>query len=138
MTTGKISRRFAFRFDPRYQRVARAFGVTPERAWVEVTDDELRARFGGWRLRTPLDNIAGVDRTGPYRFMKTAGPPRLGVTDLGLTFASNGERGVLITFRERVPAIEPLGMLRHPELTVTVAEPDELAALLLERIRPRS
>jgi hypothetical protein len=29
-------------------------------------------------------------------------------------------------------------VLRHPELTVTVAEPDELAALLLERIGCRS
>jgi hypothetical protein len=126
--------RFSFRFDPKYARLNRRFGVSPDRAWVEVTEDELGARFGSWHLRTPLDNVASVELTGPYRFIKTAGPARLGVTDLGLTFATNGERGVLITFHRRVAGIEPLGLLRHGELTVTVAEPEALADLLRERI----
>ena len=130
-----MSRRFSFRFDPRYEKVAALFGVTPTRASVEVTDDELHARFGRWRLSTPLRNIAAVSQTGPYRFYKTAGPARLGVTDRGLTFATNGERGVLISFHDPVSAIEPFGLVRHPELTVTVAEPDELTAVLSERIR---
>lgn len=114
--------RFEFRFDPAYQRAARPFGITPARAWVEVDDQELRARYGPWRLRTPRSNISGVAITGPYRFYRTAGPARLGVTDIGLTFASNGERGVLISFTKRVRAIDPLGLMRHPELTVTVAD----------------
>jgi hypothetical protein len=125
-----VARRFWFRFDPRYRRVNAGFGVTPDHAWVEVTDDELQARFGPWRLRTPLDNVASAEVTGPYRFFKTAGPARLGVTDLGLTFATNGARGVLIKFKKRVPGIEPIGILRHGELTVTVADPEELAELL--------
>jgi hypothetical protein len=133
-----VTRRFWFRFDPRYRSVNRRFGVTPDHAWVDVSEDELEARFGPWHLRTRLDNVAGADITGPYRFYKTAGPARLGVTDLGLTFATNGERGVLITFRKRVAGIEPLGLLRHGELTVTVAEPDELVELLRERIPPPS
>jgi hypothetical protein len=132
--SGSVKRRFSFRFDLRYQALAKRFGVTPEHAWVEVSDDELRARFGPWRLRTPLQNVASVELTGPYHFVKTAGPARLGVTDLGLTFATNGDRGVLISFRKRVPGIDPLGVLRHGELTVTVAEPDELASALKERI----
>ena len=127
-----MTRRFLFQFDPRYQALAKRFGVTPEHAWVEVGDDELRARFGPWLLRTPLENIASVELTGPYRFVKTAGPARLGITDLGLTFASNGDRGVLISFRKRVSGIDPLGVLRHRELTVTVAEPDELARTLTD------
>jgi hypothetical protein len=129
-----VTHRFSFRFDPRYQALAKRFGVTPERARVEVTDDKLYARFGPWRLHTPLQNISSVQMTGPYHFIKTAGPARLGVTDLGLTFATNGDRGVLIRFRRRVPGIEPLGLLRHGELTVTVAEPEELARVLKERI----
>ncbi|MBV8430831.1 MAG: hypothetical protein JO244_06695 [Solirubrobacterales bacterium] len=127
------TRRFLFRFDPRYARMGRPFGVSPERAWVEVTGNEFRARFGRWRFHTSLDNVASVELTGPYELYRTAGPARLGVTDLGLTFATNGDRGVLITFKERVPGIEPLGLLRHGELTVTVAEPEELAALLARR-----
>jgi hypothetical protein len=129
-----MTRRFLFRFDPKYARINQRFGVTPDRAWVEVTDDELRAQFGLWRVRTPLANVASAAITGPYRFAKTAGPARLGVTDLGLTFASNGERGVLITFKKRIAGIEPFGILRHGELTVTVAEPVELTSLLRERL----
>ncbi len=127
------TRRFWFRFDPRYARLGRQFGVRPERAWVVVTEEDLQARFGRWRVRTPLDNVKSVELTGPYRFFKTAGPARLGVTDLGLTFATNGERGVLITFKKRVAGIEPIGLLRHGELTVTVAHPEELTQILRER-----
>ncbi|HEX8975068.1 MAG TPA: hypothetical protein VF781_01040 [Solirubrobacteraceae bacterium] len=126
--------RFAFRFTPAYRRAARVFGITPANSWVEVGGGMLRARFGPWRLHTPLANIAAVEITGPYAFLKTAGPARLGITDRGLTFATNGDRGVLITFREPVPGIEPTGRLRHPELTVTVAAVDGLAALLRDHI----
>jgi hypothetical protein len=126
-------KRFAFRFTPPYQRAARLFGVTPAKAWVQIADGNLDAHFGPWRLRTPLVNIVAVEVTGPYAFLKTAGPPHLGITDRGLTFASNSERGVLMTFREPVPGIEPTGRLRHPELTVTVADVDGLASLLSEQ-----
>ena len=122
--------RFVFRFAPAYRNAARPFGITPGRAWVEVDDEQLVATYGPWRLRTPRSNISGVEITGPYRFYRTAGPARLGVTDAGLTFASNGDRGVLISFYERVPAIDPLKLIRHPELTVTVADVDGLARAL--------
>jgi len=104
---------------------------------VEVGDRELNARFGRWRVRAPLANIADVAVTGPYAFLKTAGPARLAITDRGLTFATNGERGVLISFHKPVRGLDPLGMLRHPELTVTVAEVAELAELLRARSSPR-
>ena len=122
--------RFAFRFDPAYQRAARPFGITPENAWVEVDAGRLEAHFGPWRVNTPLGNVDSVQTTGPYRFFKTAGPARLGITDLGLTFATNGDRGVLINFVTKVRGIEPLGVLRHPELTVTVQDIEGLARAL--------
>lgn len=133
MSSGR--QRFEFRFVPSYARAASLFGITPENAWVEVGEDELVARYGRWQLSTPLSNIAAVDVTGPYRFVKTAGPPRLGITDVGLTFASNGERGVLLRFHEKVPGLRPL---RHPELTVTVADPDALAELIRQRQRSQN
>ena len=71
--------------------------------------------------------------TGPYAFWKTAGPARLAITDRGLTFATNGDRGVLVRFANRVRGIDPLGLVRHPELTVTVADVDGLAELLRAR-----
>jgi hypothetical protein len=128
--------RFEFAFAPEYRRLARLFGVTPANAWVEVRDSELEARFGRWRVRTPLANIREVAVTGPYHLLKTAGPARLGVTDRGLTFATNGDRGVLITFRKKVRGLDRWGLIQHPELTVTVADVNKLAALLQERVTP--
>jgi hypothetical protein len=122
--------RFDFRFAPAYRRAARPFGITPERAWVQIDDEYLVANYGPWRLRTTLANISRAAITGPYRFYRTAGPARLGITDGGLTFASNGDEGVLISFRTRVPAIDPLRLIRHPELTVTVADVHGLLSAL--------
>ena len=125
--------RFAFCFARTYHLPARAFGISPTSAFVDVGDVELDARFGPWRVSTPLANITNVAVTGPYAFLKTAGPARLAITDRGLTFATNGDRGVLISFGTPVRGLDPLGILRHPELTVTVAEVDRLAGLLHAR-----
>ena len=126
----KLAERFDFIWDPAYRRAARPFGITPRNAWVDVDDEMVDARFGPWRLRVPRSNLTGVTATGPYRFFKTAGPARLGVTDAGLTFATNGDRGVLLSFHEKVRASGPTRFLRHPELTVTVADVDGLVATL--------
>jgi len=131
-----VPTRFPFRFDATYRRLARPFGVTPDRAWVDVGDEELEARYGPWRIRTSTSNIADAEVTGPYSFLKTAGPARLGITDRGLTFASNGDRGLRITFHSPVHGIGRFGWIRHPELTVTVLDVDGLAEALARHIRP--
>ncbi len=80
-----------------------------------------------WHVQTALDDIIDFAITGPYMFVKTAGPADLSLDDRGLTFATNGNRGVRLIMREAIPGIEPFGLLRHPNLTVTVANCDELA-----------
>jgi hypothetical protein len=122
--------RFEFRFSRSYRLAARPFGITPQSAWVQIDDGHLLANYGPWRLDTTLANINRVAITGPYWFYRTAGPARLGVTDGGLTFASNGEQGVLLSFRKGVPAIDPFRLIRHPELTVTVADVPGLVSAL--------
>lgn len=122
--------RFQFAFAPAYRRAARAFGITEENAWVDVGEGGFDARFGRWRVQTPLSNIKDVALTGPYRFLKTAGPARLAVTDRGLTFATNAQRGVRVSFQNAVHGIDPFGLISHPELTVTVLDVERLAALL--------
>ncbi len=122
--------RFEFAFEPSYRRLAVAFGVTPSTAWVQVSEAGFDARFGPWRVRTPLANIKDVAVTGPYRFIKTAGPARLAITDRGLTFATNGKLGVRVSFATAVRGLDPLGLIRHPELTVTVADVNRLVTLL--------
>jgi hypothetical protein len=108
--------------------------VTPSSAWLDVDEANLDAHFGPWRVVTPLANIRDVAETGPYAFFKTAGPARLAITDRGLTFATNGDRGVLISFRLPVRGLDPLGVVRHRELTVTVTEVSRLATLLRARL----
>lgn len=123
-------RRFEFGFEPRYRRASRLFGIRPDTAWIEVGDETLTVRFGPWRVATPLANIADVTITGPYAYIKTAGPARLGITDRGLTFATNGRRGVRLQFREPITGMDPWGALRHPNLTLTAADCAGLAAAL--------
>ena len=124
---------FDFSFASSYRAVARIFGIRPSTAWVEVSDERLDARFGPWRVSTARTNVLDAVVTGPYAFFKTAGPARLAITDLGLTFASTDAQGVLITFARPVRGLDPFGLLRHPELTVTVRETNRLAVLLAQR-----
>ncbi len=121
---------FDFDFDPLYRAVALAFGITPGRASVHVEGGRIVARFGPWRLATDVANVAGTEVTGPYRTLTTIGPAHLSLADRGLTFSSNGRRGLCIRFKEPVPGLEPTGRLRHPGLTVTVADVDGLASAL--------
>ena len=122
------TRRFNFAFETRMVPFALAFGVTPLTAWVEVDGRELRIRFGPWSARTPLENITGATVTGPYSFRKVAGPAHLSFADGGATFATSTKRGVCLEFREPIPALLPLGLLRHSGLTITVDDPEALVA----------
>jgi hypothetical protein len=125
---------FAFEFDPLHRRMSRLFGVSVGSAVVSLTATEFDACFGPWRLSTPYTNIRDVAVTGPYQLIKTIGPPRLSISDRGLTFATNSRAGVCLNFRSPVRGVEPTGHLRHPNLTVTVADPQGLAEALRARL----
>lgn len=125
-----MTRDFAFDFEGRYRLPALLFGITPSTALVTVTDDELLVRFGPWRLGTPLANVAGTQLSGDYAFHRTAGPAHLSFADRGITFATNSRRGLCVSFVDPVAAMEPTGTLRHPGATMTVADPEALAAAL--------
>lgn len=125
--------RFEFRFTRPYRLAALPFGVTPRTAYVEViqrADPELRVRFGPWSLRTPMSNVASAQRTGPYSFVRTAGPAHLSFTDRGVTFATNGDSGVCVQLHVPVRGIDPTGTIRHPGVTMTVADVAGLLAAL--------
>src|SRR5439155_6844029 len=83
-----LTGRFGFRFDHWYRLAALPFGVSPATASVAVDDDPhdgrvLVARFGPWRVRTPVTNVAGTTVTGPYATILTIGPPHVSLLDLG-------------------------------------------------------
>ncbi len=121
---------FRFRFSPWYLAAGLPFGVTPATARVDVDDGQLTVRFGPWKVRTAVANVAGSEVTGPYRAWKTLGPAHLSLADRGLTCATNGQRGLCIRFHQPVAGIEPFGRIRHPGVTVTVEDVEGLAAAL--------
>jgi hypothetical protein len=122
--------RFPFAFDWPGRYASRPFGVTPGSAEVVVTGERLQVRFGPWRVSTTLDNVTGAEVSGPYSWWRIAGPARLSVSDRGLTFATTDRRGVCIAFRRPVPGIDALGLVRHPNLTVTVEDAPGLVEVL--------
>ena len=115
-----------FAFAPLFRAAALPFGIHPGNCSVELLGTHLNVSFGPWTVATPLGNIEGTALTGPYRWLKVIGAPHLSLADHGLTFASNPTAGVCVSFVEPVPGIEPFGWVKHPALTVTVAEPERL------------
>lgn len=97
---------------------------------VRFDGSVLDVSFGLWRVTTTVANIASVEVTGPFAAWKALGA-RLSLADRGLTFGTVSTAGVCVSLRDPVPGIEPTGLVRHPNLTVTVAQP----ALLADRLR---
>ena len=123
-------RQFAFDFDPAHQLSSLPFGVTPATSSIRVTETNLEVRFGLWSVRTPLSNVIGYERSGPYAFAKVAGPARLSFADKGLTFATNTRAGVCLKFATPIRGIDPLGLIRHPGLTLTPVDIEGFLAAL--------
>ena len=126
-TAGPGAGLFEMAFAPRFRLPLATLGVTPATAHVTVTADRLVACFGPWTCRTTPANVRAVDVTGPYRWYRAIGP-RLSLAAHGLPFGTTPARGVCLLLRESVPGIDPLGVIRHPGLTLTVADPERFAA----------
>lgn len=122
--------RHPFAFAPSYRLPALLLGITPRTAWVEVGSAGLEVRYGAWRLRTGLDNLASAERTGGFAWLKTVGPPHLSFADRGISFTPNGDAALCVRFHEPVPGIDPTRLLplRHPGATLGVMDPDRLLA----------
>lgn len=74
---------FQFEFEPRYRWAARPFGLAGH-CFIELTDQEFVARFGPWCVRTARANITACAISGPFGFLRTAGPAHLSLADRGL------------------------------------------------------
>ena len=120
---------FGMAFAHRFRLPLAALGVTPATAHVTLTPDRLIACFGPWVCRTAPSNVRAVSLTGPYRWYRAIGP-RLSLADHGLTFGTTTTRGVCLQLWDPVPGIDPIGLIRHPNLTLTVANPERFAAAM--------
>lgn len=125
---------YSFAFEPPLDRCARLFAVVPTRSYVRVDQHGFEAVYGLWRVATTWANVAEVERTGPYRAWKVAGPARVSVADRGLTMAATTTAGACLKFRRSVGGVEPLGLVRHPALTLGVDDLDTFVADVRARI----
>jgi len=121
---------YDFAFAASYRLPAALFGVLPRTTGVTLGPEGLRVRFGPWRLRTTIANIASAQMTGGFQWLKTAGPAHLSFADRGVTFATNGDAAACVTFHTRVPGIDPTRTITHPGATITVADPASFVAHL--------
>ena len=124
-----IAQTFPFQVPPTYAPLLLAWGVTNNRATVEVDERRLRARFGFFRVETQKANVAEATvRDGPFNPLKAVGV-RYSFEDRSITFGSNTGPMVEIRFREPV-TVRPPGLTRHRALWVSVADPDGLCRVL--------
>lgn len=135
MTDAVPATSYPFAFEPTLDRWARLFAVVPTRSFVHVDDDGFEAVYGSWRVATVWSNVVEVTRTGPYEKWKIAGPAHLSVADRGITMAATTAGGVCLRLREPIPGIEPLGLIRHPGVTLGVADPDSFVRDVSDRLR---
>ncbi|WP_203596802.1 hypothetical protein [Actinomadura bangladeshensis] len=131
MHSESAAERFEFGFDRRMARPLSLLGVRPNTCHLTLGSSRLEVRFGPWTVRTTLDNVAGAEITGPYSAWKVIGA-RMSLADRGLTFGTSTEQGVCIRFHRPVRGLEPAGLLRHPGLTITLADPSTVARRLQE------
>lgn len=120
--------RFPFRLGRRSVPILLVFGVRPGNAYVDLDGETLDARFGFYRVRTPLSNVVSWRIEGPWRWITAIGVRR-GIRHADLSFGGTHHGGVRLDFAEPVR----VGFLRAPALYVTVEDLEGLAAALAER-----
>lgn len=135
MTDPRPAVSYPFAFERPLDRWARLFAVVPSRSFVIVDDDGFEAIYGSWRVATVWSNVTDVERTGPYRWWKIAGPAHLSVADRGITMAATPSGGVCISVHEPVRGLDPLGVVRHPSVTLGVEDPDTFVRDVEQRRR---
>jgi hypothetical protein len=119
--------RFPIRVGRRSWPVLMFFGVRPDHAWVELGDD-LDVRFGWYRFRTPMSNLASWRIEGPFLWITAIGV-RMSIRHGDVTFGGSPHGGVRIDFRDPVR----WGPLRVPAIYVPADDLEALAAELEAR-----
>jgi hypothetical protein len=129
------TRHFDFLFDRPARYLLAALGITPATSGVDVGAEEMKIRYGPWRLSVDRRNVKAASVTGPFSAWRAIGP-RLSLADRGVTFGTNTRAGVCVALWQPIAALAPRRLLTHPAVTLTVDRPAELARLL-KRGRPQ-
>jgi len=95
-------RRYPIRVGNRSRLLLRvAFGVTPDRAWVDVGDGVIRVRFGRFLVTAPIADAVGWRIEGPWAWITAIGV-RMSIRHRDISFAGSPRGGVRVDFRRRV------------------------------------
>ena len=121
------ARRFPIRLGRKSRPLLLLFGARAANCYVEV-DGDLHARFGFFRLSTPVENIKRWRIEGPWLWITAIGVRR-GIRDGVWSFGGNHQASVRLDFQRPVR----WGPFRAPALYVTVADLEGLGAALTER-----
>lgn len=125
---------FAFAFEPQYRGLLLPLGVTPGNSRVTITDDDVIAvRFGPWKLKVPVSNVAGTYVTADYRWYRAIGI-RGSLADYGITFGTNTHGGVCVEFHEPVQFLPAPRRFHHPNMTLTLEDIDGFVEELAGRM----
>jgi hypothetical protein len=116
--------RFPIPIGPRSGWAVRPFGATRATAYADV-GDELDIRFGRFRFRTPVTNLARYRIEGPFKWIKAIGVRR-SLRGGDLSFCGTAHGGVRIDLVEPVP----WGPFHVPAVWVGADDLDGLAAEL--------
>ena len=117
-------RRFPIRIGRRSRPGLLLFGVHGDNAYVDL-GHTLDARFGFFRITTPVGNVAGWRIEGPWHWITAIGVRR-SVRHGDIAFDGTHTGGVRIDFREPVR----FGPFRQSALYVTVEDLEGFAAAL--------
>ena len=121
------AQRFPIRVGRKSRLLLRLFGVRDDNAYVDL-DGELDARFGFYRVRTPLSNVASWRIDGPWLWLTAIGV-RTSLRHHDVTFGGSPRGGVRVDFKEPVE----FAFYHIPALYLTVDDLEGLAAELVER-----
>jgi hypothetical protein len=102
-----------------------AFGVTPERAFVDLGDETILVRFGRFELVAPLSSATRWRIEGPWAWITAIGV-RMSLRHRDISFAGSPRGGVRVDF-EPPPVWR---FLRPPAIYYGVDDLDGFAAAL--------
>jgi len=118
--------RFPIRIGRRSAPLLRiAFGVTRDRAWVELADGVVRVRFGWWEFRAPIAGVVRWRIEGPWPWITAIGIRR-SIRHGDVSFAGSPRGGVRLDFRTPVR----WGMLAVPAAYYGVEDLEGFGAAL--------
>lgn len=120
--------RFPIRIEKRYALPLRIFGVDGTSAYVEISEDQIVARFGWSSTTTPLTNVRGWRIEGPWRAITAVGIRR-SLRHGDVTYGGSARGGVRLEFDDPV-RLWPFSI---PALYVTVEDLEGFVAALAER-----